>query len=170
MIGRQVADPGHAGKGRPAIWRKWHRLPMKWPRATQMALSTPAAFVSLHSAACRCSAASNLLRHFLRLHGLRMPDARLSREILRQQARRRSSRCRTSLIDDWRLQVTRGRLWLVPRSAASVDCRWCGQPSAVVRRLCALHGDRRRRAVAACEPAGRCRTAPSARARCCGRT
>jgi len=71
---------------------------------------------------------SNLLRHFLRLHGLRMPDARYLAEILRQLREASLLAMPDFEIDGWRLQVTRGRLWLVPRSAASADCPWCGEP------------------------------------------
>lgn len=128
VIGQQVADPGRM------LARAAGHLAEMASLADEVAASDADGVVDGRSL---CLAAfgrlspqrrSNLLRHFLRLHGLRMPDARYLAEILRQLREASLLAMPDFAIDDWRLQVTRGRLWLVPRSAASVDRRWCGQP------------------------------------------
>lgn len=127
VIGQQVADPGRM------LARAAGHLAEMASLADEVAASDADGVVDGRSL---CLAAfgrlspqrrSNLLRHFLRLHGLRMPDARYLAEILRQLREASLLAMPDFAIDDWRLQVTRGRLWLVPRSAASVDRRWCGQ-------------------------------------------
>ena len=128
VIGQQVADPGRM------LARAAGHLAEMASLADEVAASDADGVVDGRSL---CLAAfgrlspqrrSNLLRHFLRLHGLRMPDARYLAEILRQLREASLLAMPDFEIDGWRLQVTRGRLWLVPRSAASADCPWCGEP------------------------------------------
>ena len=69
----------------------------------------------------------NLLRHFLRLHGVRMPDARHLDEILRQAGEASAAAMPGFVVDGVRLQVTRGCLWLLPQAPATDVCPWHGE-------------------------------------------
>jgi tRNA(Ile)-lysidine synthase len=73
----------------------------------------------------------NLLRHQLRRHGLRMPDARYLAEIVRQLAEASAGAAPVFELEAARLRVFRGRLYLNPLSGEPdlAPVLWQGQSS-----------------------------------------
>ena len=124
--------------------------------------------VSLHSAACRRSAAATCCAI-----SCACTDCACRMRAISQKF---CASCEASLlampdfaIDDWRLQVTRGVCGWYPGRPPRWTVAGAASPSCRGQAVCALHHDRRRRTVAACAPQDG-RTAPSAGARPCGRT
>lgn len=69
----------------------------------------------------------NLLRHHLRHHGWRMPDARYLGEILRQLAAAEAGAAPAFPLDDGALRVFRGQLFLCPPETPAAALPWHGE-------------------------------------------